>query len=182
MASYAPGCGGGASAVGEQQHGPGGLRGSAAFEASAVGAGGQNPSKFRRFLSDLLTCSCLRRRRQEGGDSDLLSPPGDDVFISPPPFAKVIGAEAGGAGGSTVPNSPREDSDGAWGKETFGLGGEGVSGSRGGGVGGPAWLGGARKLVRAEAGPGREVAGRGIVVSNDDEPKGRQLFRWSWVR
>ncbi|CAM9989975.1 unnamed protein product [Pylaiella littoralis] len=43
-----------------------GLRGSAA-EASAIGMGGRKPGRFRRFLSSLLTCSCLSSRRVAGG-------------------------------------------------------------------------------------------------------------------
>eukprot|EP00752_Nemacystus_decipiens_P001329 g1319.t1 len=43
--------------------GPGSLRGSAA-EASAIGMGGKKPGRFRRFLSSLLTCSCLSSSRR----------------------------------------------------------------------------------------------------------------------
>lgn len=45
------------------------LRGSAA-EASAIGVGGRKPGRFRRFLSSLLTCSCLSSRRAGGGGGD----------------------------------------------------------------------------------------------------------------
>ncbi|CAN0017008.1 unnamed protein product [Ascophyllum nodosum] len=45
----------------------GSLRGSAA-EASAIG-GGKQPGFLRRFLSSLLTCSCLRRKTEDVTDS-----------------------------------------------------------------------------------------------------------------
>lgn len=56
--------------------GPGSLRGSAA-EASAIGVGGKKPGRFRRFLSSLLTCSCLSSRR--GGESSGAERAADDL-------------------------------------------------------------------------------------------------------
>ncbi|CAM9981171.1 unnamed protein product [Laminaria digitata] len=98
------------------------LRGSAA-EASAIG-GGKHPGKFRRFLSSLLTCSCLKRRSSSGdvGDGARRSADSSKELYSPEgvvegpgsgdmrrPAGGGGGGGAGGAAGEGFPVDPEAE-------------------------------------------------------------------------
>lgn len=122
-----------AAGVGVGGGGASSLRGSAA-EASAIGVGGKKPGKFRRFLSSLLTCSCLSSR-QATRDND--EPAAGDVTTIADPTSSHKGAahpqgamETGGGGVAGASGwqqgTPATDLG-------VGLGSETVSGARGGG-------------------------------------------------
>ncbi|CAM9204778.1 unnamed protein product [Ectocarpus sp. 4 AP-2014] len=122
-----------AAGVGVGGGGASSLRGSAA-EASAIGVGGKKPGKFRRFLSSLLTCSCLSSRRAARDDDE---PAAGDVNTITDPTSAHKGAahpqgamETGGGGVGGVSGwqqgTPAPDVG-------VGLGSETVSGARGGG-------------------------------------------------
>lgn len=122
-----------AAGVGVGGGGASSLRGSAA-EASAIGVGGKKPGKFRRFLSSLLTCSCLSSRRAAREDDEPAA--GDVTTIADPNSAHKGAAHSqgametggGGVGGASgwQQGTPATDAG-------VGLGSETVSGARGGG-------------------------------------------------
>lgn len=107
-------------------------------------AGGRNPGKFRRFLSNVLTCSCLRRRRNSSS-ADITSESNIQIPRSNAgAMMEGISADVGG-GASGVSPSPWEEAiggkglSGIPGVDAGGLqglgGGETISGTRGGGAG-----------------------------------------------
>lgn len=166
------------------------LRGSAA-EASAIGVGGRKPGRFRRFLSSLLTCSCLSSRRGVSGGGDGGDHAGGEFTAVADPNNNAEGqqngaypqgaleegvpAVAGGVGGQWQGGGGGGGSEENVVRSGLGLSDD-LTGKRGGGGGG----------VRCRGGDVGEEERCGVsksaLAARDEKRRHRRRVGWTRIR